>query len=43
VEWDGSWWDGEINDIKGDQYHITYVGFSSSWDEWVGASRLQEQ
>ncbi len=43
VEWDGTWWDGEINDIKGDQYHITYVGFSSSWDEWVGASRLQEQ
>ncbi|DAC54675.1 MAG TPA: hypothetical protein HA359_01845 [Candidatus Poseidoniaceae archaeon] len=41
VEWKGSWWDGLIREVKGDNYLIHYVGFDSSWDEWVDDSRLQ--
>ena len=41
VEWKGSWWDGLIREVKGDSYLIHYVGFDSSWDEWVDDSRLQ--
>ena len=41
VEWKGSWWDALIREIQGDKYFIHYVGFDSSWDEWVDDSRLQ--
>ena len=41
VEWKGSWWDGLIREVQGDNYLIHYVGFDSSWDEWVDDSRLQ--
>ncbi len=41
VEWKGSWWDALIRDIQGDNYLIHYVGFDSSWDEWVDSSRIK--
>ena len=41
IEWNGSWWDGQILEINGDQYLITYNEYSSDWDEWVDASRLK--
>tara|TARA_Y100000589_G_scaffold197378_1_gene186472 strand:- start:281 stop:1549 length:1269 start_codon:yes stop_codon:yes gene_type:complete len=41
VEWKGSWWDGLIREVRGDNYLIHYVGFDSSWDEWVDDSRLK--
>ena len=41
VEWKGSWWDGLIREVQGDNYLIHYIGFDSSWDEWVDDSRLQ--
>ena len=41
VEWKGSWWDALIRDIQGDNYLIHYVGFDSSWDEWVDTSRIK--
>ena len=41
VEWKGSWWDALIREIQGDKYFIHYVGFDSSWDEWVDDSRIQ--
>ncbi|RAH13251.1 MAG: hypothetical protein CMB20_005140 [Methanobacteriota archaeon] len=41
VEWNGSWWDALIRDINGDKYLIHYVGFDSSWDEWVDSSRIK--
>jgi len=42
IEWNGTWWDGQILDIKEDKYLISYQNYSSSWDEWVGASRLRK-
>lgn len=46
VEWNGSWWDALIRDKKsgetnGSLFLIHYVGFDSSWDEWVDASRMK--
>ena len=41
IEWNGSWWNGQILEINDDQYLITYNDYSSDWDEWVDTSRLQ--
>lgn len=41
VEWEGSWWDALIREIHGGKYFIHYVGFDSSWDEWVDDSRIK--
>lgn len=41
VEWEGSWWDALIREIHGGKYFIHYVGFDSSWDEWVDNSRIK--
>ena len=41
VEWNEGWWDAIIRDISGDSYLIHYIGFDSSWDEWVGTSRMK--
>ena len=41
VEWEGSWWDALIREIHGGKYFIHYVGFDSSWDEWVEDSRIK--
>ncbi len=46
VEWNGDWWDAIIRETKSDSshetlYHIHYVGFDSSWDEWVDSSRVK--
>ena len=42
VEWNGDWWDALIREIRGKKYLIHYIGFDSSWDEWVGDSRIKE-
>jgi hypothetical protein len=41
VEWNGSWWDAIIREIYGGKYFIHYIGFDSSWDEWVDNSRIK--
>ncbi len=41
ILWSGSWYKGSVIDVKEKQYKITYEGWSSSWDEWVGKDRLR--
>lgn len=41
VEWNDGWWDALIREIHGGKYFIHYVGFDSSWDEWVEDSRIK--
>ena len=41
VEWKGSWWDALVREVSGNQYLIHYVGFDSSWDEWVTVERIK--
>ena len=43
VEWGDQWWDAIIREIKGQSYHIHYIGFDSSWDEWVDDSRIRKR
>ncbi len=42
VEWKEQWWDALIRQVTGQKYLIHYVGFDSSWDEWVGPERIQK-
>ena len=42
VEWKEQWWDAMIREVTGQKYLIHYVGFDSSWDEWVGPERIQK-
>jgi len=42
VEWKNEWWDALIREVAGQKYLIHYVGFDSSWDEWVGPERIQK-
>ena len=42
VEWNGNWWDANILEIDGERHLITYIGFDSSWDEWVTTERIQK-
>ncbi len=41
VEWKGSWWDALIREVSGNQYLIHYIGFDSSWDEWITVERMK--
>ena len=41
VEWKGSWWDAIIQEKNGEQYLIHYVGFDTSWDEWITTERIK--
>ena len=41
VEWQGSWWDAIVRERRNSDYLIHYVGFDSSWDEWVNPSRMR--
>ncbi len=41
VEWNGEWWDASVVKVEPSTFFITYEGFDSSWDEWVGPSRIK--
>lgn len=42
INYQGSWWKGEVKAVKpGPLYHVHYVGWDASWDEWVGPKRVR--
>lgn len=41
VLWNGKWYPAKVIDTKPDSCQITYTGYDSSWDEWVGADRIK--
>ncbi|WP_207493273.1 agenet domain-containing protein [Aridibaculum aurantiacum] len=41
IYWSGSWYKGKVNEVKDGKYKISYDGWSSTWDEWVGTDRLR--
>lgn len=41
VNWKGTWYQGRVLSVSGSQYRIHYIGWASSWDETVPASRLR--
>lgn len=42
VLWGGSWYAAELLDRRGESYLIRYQGWSSAFDEWVGADRIRK-
>lgn len=41
VNWKGTWYQGKILSKSGNNYRVHYIGWASSWDENVTASRLR--
>jgi len=43
VLWGGKWWNARVIAVNssGTKCKIRYKGYSSKWDEWVGASRYR--
>ena len=41
VLWKGSWYKASIVEAGRDKCFITYAGYDSSYDEWVGPERLK--
>jgi hypothetical protein len=41
VYWKGSWYAAQVLKVRRGSYYITYDGYSSSWDEWVGLDRIR--
>jgi len=41
VLWKGTWYPATVLDVDDNQCYITYDGYDSSWDEWVGTSRFR--
>lgn len=41
VLWHGKWWKARVLEIGQNQWKITYDGYDSSWDEWVGPDRIR--
>jgi hypothetical protein len=41
VLWGGTWWKAKVLEQKDGKYRIHYVGWDSSWDEWIGPERYR--
>ena len=41
VLWQGKWYSAKVLNTSGSQCYITYEGYDSSWDEWVGPDRFR--
>jgi len=41
AKWKGDWYKAKILKVRGNRYYITYPGWSSSWNEWVPASKIR--
>lgn len=41
IEWQGSFWDGEIIATRAGLYKVHYTGWGNEWDEWVEPARLR--
>lgn len=40
-QWQDDWWAVQIKDVKDGKYHVHYLGYPDSDDEWVAAGRLR--
>lgn len=40
VEWEGKWYDAEIQKSQNDFYYIKYDGYEDYWNEWVAYNRI---
>jgi len=43
VHWGKKWWSAKILKAEKNRWLITYDGYNSSWDEWVGPDRMKKK
>jgi hypothetical protein len=43
VEWGNRWWDAQVLEVENGRYYISYDGYGSEWDEWVGPERVRRR
>ena len=43
IAWSGTWYQGTVLKQSGQNYLVSYDGYSSQWNEWVGPERLRFQ
>ncbi len=41
AKWKGKWYPVKVLDISGQKCYITYEGYDSSWNEWIGSGRFR--
>lgn len=41
IKWNNTWYKGSVVDVKDGKYKVTYEGWTSLWDEWVGTDRVR--
>lgn len=41
VNWRGDWWRATVLRAENGSYYITYPGYGSEWNEWVGSDRIR--
>ncbi|MBI2391766.1 MAG: hypothetical protein HYV09_19405 [Deltaproteobacteria bacterium] len=41
ANWNGAWYQANVIALAPGKYRVHYVGYASSWDEWVPVSRLR--
>lgn len=41
IDYGGSWYPGQVKEVKDGQFYVGYEGYDSSWDEWVESARLR--
>lgn len=41
VLWNGIWWDATVLGERGSSLKVHYIGWESSWDEWVSPARYR--
>lgn len=41
VEWNGTWYDAVLNSEENGRYCVSYVGYTSAWDECVEKKRIR--
>ena len=41
IDYGGSWYPGQVKEVKDGQFFVGYDGYDTSWDEWVESARLR--
>ena len=41
VKWEDKWYVAKVLKTENDKYHVHYIGYKKSWDEWVSKERIR--
>lgn len=43
VHWGKKWWSAKVLKVDNNRFYVSYDGYKSSWDEWVGLDRIKKK